>query len=277
MASVKELQKIANQLRIDLIKMIGEAGSGHPGGSLSSIDIITTLFFHEMNHRPREPKWSERDRFVLSKGHACPALYAALAHAGYFDKSVLKTLRKLESPLQGHPDPGKLPYLEAATGSLGQGLSVAQGIALAAKVDKKSWRCFCIIGDGETQEGQIWETAMSAPKFKLDNLIAFTDYNHGQIDGTTETVMPIEPLADKWKAFNWHVQSIDGHNFASIIEAIENTKRVKEKPHMIIANTEKGHGVSFMKGINWHGKAPDKEQAAKAITELEELGRKLNG
>lgn len=277
MVDINFLKKIANQLRIDIIKMISDAGSGHPGGSLSAIDIITTLFFHEMNHRPKEPKWVDRDRFVLSKGHACPALYATLAHAGYFDKSILKTLRKLDSPLQGHPDPVKLPFLEAATGSLGQGLAVAQGIALAAKVDKKSWRSFCMIGDGESQEGQIWETAMSAPKFKLDNLIVFTDYNHGQIDGAPEDVMPIEPLADKWRAFNWHVQSIDGHNIEAIIESIENTKRVKEKPHMIIANTEKGHGVTFMKGINWHGKAPNKEQTEKAIKELEEFGRSLNG
>lgn len=277
MATANELAKISNELRIDIVKMIGEAGSGHPGGSLSAIDIITTLFFHEMNHRPKEPRWIDRDRFVLSKGHGCPALYAALSYAGYFDSKLLMTLRKMGSPLQGHPDPMRLSALEAATGSLGQGLSVAQGVAMAAKLDKKSWRCFCMIGDGETQEGQIWEAAMSAPKFKLDNLVVFTDYNHGQIDGAPEEVMPVEPLADKWRAFNWHVQSIDGHDFEAIIEAIDNTKRVKDKPHMIIANTEKGHGVSFMVGVGWHGKAPNKEQTAKAIKELEDKRSSFNG
>ena len=277
MTTAQELARISDELRIDIIKMIAEAESGHPGGSLSAIDIITTLFFNVMNHRPKDPKWQDRDRFVLSKGHGCPALYAALSRAGYFERDLLWTLRKLESPLQGHPDRVRLNCLEASTGSLGQGLSIAQGIALTAKLDKKNWRCFCMIGDGESQEGQIWEAAMSAPKFKLDNLIVFTDYNHGQIDGAPEDVMPLEPFADKWRAFNWHVQSINGHDHQAIIDAIDATKRVPEKPHMIIANTEKGHGVSFMKGVSWHGKAPNKEQCEKAVKEIEERLEKNHG
>ncbi len=269
---VKRLKMIAKELRIWIIKMLTEAGSGHPGGSLSAIDIITVLYFHSLRHRPLEPEWAVRDRFVLSKGHGVPALYAALAKSGYFPMEELMTLRKLGSRLQGHPVVGTLPGIEASTGSLGQGLSIAQGLAMASKMDGDTFRVFCMLGDGETQEGQIWETAMSAPKFGLDNLIVFLDYNKGQIDGPTREIMSIDPIADKWEAFNWHVQEIDGHDIPKILSAIERTRNIKGKPHMIIAHTVKGKGVSFMEdNIGWHGVTPTKEECARAIEELERI------
>ena len=269
---VKRLKEIAKELRIWIIRMLSEAGSGHPGGSLSAIDILTVLYFHSLRHRPLEPDWAVRDRFILSKGHGVPALYAVLAKSGYFPMDDLLTLRKTGSRLQGHPAAGYVPGVEASTGSLGQGLSIAQGLALASKLDGDSYRVFCMLGDGENQEGQIWETAMSAPKFGLDNLIVFLDYNKGQIDGPTKEIMNLEPLRDKWEAFNWDVQEIDGHDIPRVISAIERTRNLKGKPHLIIAHTIKGKGVSFMEGnIDWHGKAPTKDEAAAAIEELKRI------
>lgn len=277
-SDVRRLKEIAGRLRLDIIEMLQLAGSGHPGGSLSAIDIITCLFFARMRHDPRNPHWPERDRFVLSKGHAVPALYAVLAEAGYFPKEELKTLRRTDSRLQGHPVASALPGIEACTGSLGQGLSVAQGMALAAKLDGGKAHVFCMIGDGETQEGQIWEAAMSAPKFKLDTLTLFLDYNRGQIDGPVSEVMDLEPLKDKWRAFNWHLLEIDGHDFPQILGAIDEARAVRGKPTVIVANTVKGKGVSFMEHqIAWHGAAPNKDQAEKALAELRALNELTRG
>ncbi|MFL5322459.1 MAG: transketolase, partial [Myxococcaceae bacterium] len=224
------LAEIAGRLRCDIIEMLTEAKSGHPGGSLSAIDIITALYFARMKHDPKTPNWNERDRFVLSKGHAVPALYAVMAEAGYFAKEELNTLRKTGARLQGHPVNHYLPGIEACTGSLGQGLSVAQGMAMAAKMDGDKFHVFCMLGDGESQEGQVWEAAMSAPKFKLDTLTAILDYNRGQIDGPVKDVMDIEPVADKWRAFNWNVLEIDGHDMPAILKAVDQAKATKGKP-----------------------------------------------
>lgn len=267
--SIEELERKAHELRIDIVKMIGLAGSGHPGGSLSAIDIITALFFRIMRHDPQNPRWPDRDRFVLSKGHAAPALYAALAHAGYFERDLLWTLRKIGSPLQGHPDKRKLPILEASTGSLGQGLSIGIGIALAGKLDRKNYRVYVLLGDGETQEGQIWEGALFARQHKLDNITAIVDYNKFQLDGPLKDILDIEPYRDKWRAFGWEVFEIDGHNMREIVETIERTKEIKGKPSVVIAHTIKGKGVSFMENNNdFHGKAPTKEQLELALKEL---------
>ena len=269
MPEMTELKEIARQIRIDVIRMLTEAGSGHPGGSLSAADIVTALLFRIMRHDPKRPDWSERDRFVLSKGHGIPAWYAALAHAGYFPREELLTLRKTGSRLQGHPDRNTLPCLEACTGSLGQGLSIALGMAIASRMDHSPYRVYCLMGDGESQEGQIWEAAMAAPKFKADTLCAILDYNKTQIDGFVKDVMPIEPILDKWKSFGWHVREVDGHNLEQIIDALEESKTVKDQPCFILADTIKGKGVSFMEGVvDWHGKAPKPEQADKALTEL---------
>lgn len=266
---IKELKERARILRKHVIEMTAEAGSGHPGGSLSAADVIAVLYFYQMKHNPKKPEWSERDRFILSKGHAAPVLYAALAESGYFPVRELKYLRKTGSMLQGHPDRVKIPGVEISTGSLGQGLSAAVGMALVGKMDKKKWRVYCMIGDGECQEGQIWEAAMSAAHYKLDNLTVILDRNKLQIDGHTEEVMSIEPIDEKWKAFGWHVTRIDGHNIKQIIDAL-NAERPKGKPYMIIADTTKGKGVSFMEGnVDFHGKAPTKEEASKALEELE--------
>jgi transketolase len=269
----KELSLLANELRVWIIDMITEAKSGHPGGSLSAIDLITALFFKEMRGIDPSHLSSERDHFILSKGHAVPALYAALAKKGFFPKDELKTLRRTGSRLQGHPDRVRLPIVEASTGSLGQGLSVAQGMAMGLKADGKPSRVYCLIGDGETQEGQIWEAAMSAPKFQLSNLCVILDYNKGQIDGPVDRVMPIEPVADKWKAFGWHVIEIDGHNMDQILHAFQEARdlqnRSEKKPVFILAHTVKGKGVSFMEHkIEWHGSAPKPEEAQKAKEEL---------
>ncbi|MFH0793782.1 MAG: transketolase [bacterium] len=265
-----ELKKICREFRIEDIKILTEAGSGHPGGSLSAVEIVTTLYFHKMRHDPKRPDWPERDRFVISKGHAVPILYIALAKAGYFPKEQLMTLRKLESPLQGHPDRVRCPGIEASTGALGQGLSVAQGMALASKLSGNKFRVYCMIGDGESQEGQIWEAAMSAPKFKLDNLTVFLDYNKGQIDGHVYEVMPIEPVRSKWEAFGWNVLDINGHDLNQISDALDAAEKSKGKPTLIIAQTIKGKGVSFMEDqVKWHGATPSKEQAAEAIAELQ--------
>ncbi len=264
MKDTQELYSIARQLRIDSLKMITLAKSGHPGGSLSAADIMAVLYFRVMNHKPENPEWEDRDRFVLSKGHACPVLYAALARSGYFPVQELDNLRQINSRLQGHPSKKDLPGIEASTGSLGQGLSIAVGMALA--LDKKDNRIFCMIGDGELQEGQVWEAAMCASHYKLENLCAIIDRNKVQLCGPTHDVMCVCPLKEKWESFGWHVIEINGHDIEEIIEAFEYKP---EKPVVIIANTVKGKGVSFMEDkAEWHGKAPTQQQLEKALEEL---------
>jgi transketolase len=265
------LRQKANLIRRHVLRMIFAAGSGHPGGSLSYADILAALYFKIMNHRSQDPQWEDRDRLVLSKGHAAPAYYAALAESGYFPVSELITLRKLGSRLQGHPSRNKTPGVEMSTGSLGQGLSVANGMALAAKLDKRSYRIFCLCGDGEMQSGQIWEAAMLGAHYKLDNVTAFLDRNRLQIDGPTETIMSIEPIAKKWDAFGWNVIEIDGHDMRQILDACDMTKEIKGKPTMIIAHTVKGKGVSFMENsVPFHGKAPTEEELRRGLRELGE-------
>lgn len=267
--AIAGLRSLCVEMRVQIIDMLHKAGSGHPGGSLSAIDLIAALYEHHLRHDPKEPYAANRDRFVLSKGHGVPALYAVLAHRGYFDVALLDTLRQLGSPLQGHPVTNTAPGIEACTGSLGQGLSIAHGMALAGQLDKRDYLTFCLMGDGEIQEGQVWEAAMSAPKFKLDNLIAIIDYNKGQIDGPVSEVMPIEPLGDKWRAFGWLVKQIDGHDYNQILDAYEWAKTREGAPKLIIADTVKGKGVSFMEHpTKWHGAAPNAEQTAQAIAEI---------
>ena len=276
-----ELARVANELRISIVDMISEAKSGHPGGSLSAIDLLTALWFGEMRGVANLPPWpalppEDRDRFILSKGHAVPALYAVLAKLGYLTTASLKTLRRTGSDLQGHPDRVRMPIVEASTGSLGQGLSVAQGMAAGFKMDGKANRVFCMIGDGEMQEGQIWEAAMSAPKMKLSNLCLILDNNRGQIDGPTEQVMPIGPIAEKWRAFNWEVFEIDGHDMSQITQALAGARDLQakgsDKPVFILAHTVKGKGVSFMENqLGWHGVAPKADEATRARTEITAL------
>lgn len=264
-----ELKSIAKNIRKKILKIIAKAGSGHPGGSLSATDIATVLYFHKMKHDPKNPLDPDRDRFVLSKGHASPLLYTCLAEAGYFDKKVLDTLRRPGSPLHGHPEYGALPGIEASTGSLGQGLSIANGIAYAGILDKKDYRVYCLIGDGESQEGQIWEAAMTSAKYKLHNVVGILDNNCLQIDGKVCDVKDIEPIKEKWVSFGWHVIEIDGHNIEEIIKAFDDADNVKDKPVIIIAHTIKGKGVPFMENdAGWHGKAPDEEQLKKALDTL---------
>ncbi|MCX7796380.1 MAG: transketolase [bacterium] len=269
MYDLGRLAEIARRVRYNTLYMITKAGSGHPGGSLSAVDIMVALYFNVMRYKIEDPLWEDRDRFILSKGHACPALYAIFYELGIISREELDTLRKPGSRLQGHPDIKKLPWAEFSSGSLGQGLSFAVGVALAGKIDKKDYYTFVLIGDGESQEGQIWEAAMSARKFKLNNLIGITDRNGLQIDGETESIMPIDPLADKWRAFGWNVLEIDGHNFSQIISAIERAKESKDLPTMIIAHTIKGKGVSFMENVvDFHGKAPSQKEWELASVEL---------
>lgn len=271
-SKVEELEEIARRVRVHVVKSTNEAGSGHPGGSLSAADLLTALYFEIMDHKPEEPDWPKRDRLVLSKGHAAPALYGALAEAGYFPKEELMTLRKLGSRLQGHPHVKTTPGVDASTGSLGQGLSISAGMALAAKLDRESYRVFAICGDGEIQSGQIWEAAMFASHNKLDNLIVFLDRNNLQIDGSTEEVMSIEPIITKWSAFGWHVLEIEGHDMEQIVDAVQKAEEVHGQPTIIIAHTIKGKGVPFMEGsLAFHGKAADDEQLEVA---LEALGEK---
>jgi len=266
---IDSLKKIANKLRIDVIDMIYNAGSGHPGGSLSAADIITVLYFHFLNIDPKNPQWADRDRFIMSKGHACPIWYAALAEKGYFDKSHLGTLRKINSILQGHPDMKKTPGIDMTTGSLGNGLGVGVGMALAAKLKGKLYYSYILIGCAEHNEGVLWEAALAAAKFKLDNIIAIIDYNKLQLDGYNDEVMPIEPLAAKWTAFGWNVLQINGHEIDQIINAVETAKNTKGLPTVIIADTIKGKGVSYMEDkCSWHGKAPSKEEYEQAMKEL---------
>jgi transketolase len=266
-----ELKRIANVIRQDIISMLVPAKSGHPGGSLSAADIVATLYFKEMRINPQEPNWADRDRFVLSKGHAAPVLYAALAEKGYFPKDELQGLRQTGHMLQGHPDMKRTPGVDMSTGSLGQGLSAANGMALAGKLEKKDYHVYALLGDGEMAEGQVWEAAMAAAHYKLDNLTAILDFNGLQIDGTTDSVMSTAPLADKWRAFCWHVIEVSGHDIDALQKAFAEAKQVKGKPTILIAKTVKGKGVSFMEDqAGWHGNAPNAEQAEQALKELRE-------
>lgn len=266
---INELQKIAKEVRKDIVSMLTESGSGHPGGSLSAVEILTTLYFSEMNINNEDPHNMDRDRFVLSKGHAAPVLYSVLAERGYFNKEELMCLRKLGSMLQGHPNMNYVPGVDMSTGSLGQGISTAVGMAIAGKLDNKEYRVYSVLGDGELQEGQVWEAAMAAAQYKLDNLTAFVDYNSLQIDGKIQDVMSPDPIDEKFKAFGWHVINIDGHNFEAIINAINEAKNTKGKPTMIVAKTIKGKGVSFMEDeAGWHGSTPNKEQCDQALKEI---------
>ncbi len=268
---LNELVKISGKVRLGIIEATYQAGSGHPGGSLSSADVLTYLYFNELNVRPDEPAYEDRDRFVLSKGHAAPALYSVLAQRGFFPVEELKTLRKIDSRLQGHPDMHKTPGVDISTGSLGIGLSNACGMALAAKLQNKDYRVFAVTGDGELQEGQIWEAAMFASHYKLDNLIVYVDANGLQIDGRTGDVMSVEPIDKRFEAFGWNVQRINGHDFEEIEKATENAKAVKGQPCAIICNTVKGKGVSFMEDkAGWHGVAPKKDEYEQAVKELTE-------
>ncbi len=266
----RELEAIAVKLRKHVINMTCAAASGHPGGSLSAADIVTVLYFHQLKKDPKNPGWAGRDRFVMSKGHAAPILYAALAESGYFPVSYLKTLRQLGSSLQGHVDMLSLPGIEMSTGSLGQGLSAANGMALADRLDKKETRVYCLMGDGECQEGQIWEAAMTSAHYKLDHLTAIVDHNKFQIDGPVERIKNLAPFADKWQAFGWNVICCDGHNVTELAGALEQASQVTGKPTMIIANTVKGKGVSFMeeRPLDYHGKAPSADEEKRAIAEL---------
>ncbi|EQB89387.1 transketolase [Clostridium punense] len=268
--SLESLKGITRNIRKDIIKMLTESGSGHPGGSLSAVEIMTTLYFNEMNVDPKNPKDPNRDRFVLSKGHAAPVLYSVLAEKGYFNKEELMGLRKIGAMLQGHPNMTYIPGVDMSTGSLGQGISAAVGMALAGKLDKKDYRVYVLLGDGELEEGQVWEASMSAAHYKLDNLTAFVDYNGLQIDGDVEEVMNPNPIADKFVAFGWNVIYLeDGHDLVEIKNAIEEGKKVKDKPTMIVCKTIKGKGVSFMENeAGWHGSTPNKEQCEQALSEI---------
>ncbi len=276
-----ELEEIANNIRLSIIDMLVEAGSGHTAGPLGMADIFTVLYFHTLRHKPKEPDWEDRDRFVLSNGHICPVLYATMAHAGYFPLEELKTLRKFGSRLQGHPHREWLSSLETSSGPLASGLSQAVGMALALKMDvglSNQKRIYCALSDGELESGQIWEAAMLAGKNKLSNLVAVIDRNNIQIDGFTEDIMPLEPLADKWRAWNWHVIEIDGHNMEEIAEAFDTAKTIYEKPTMIIAHTIPGKGVKeFEKDYRWHGKPPSNDEAKMALEELRSLGGQIKG
>lgn len=268
--SIPELREIAKKLRRDVITMIAMAGSGHPGGSLSAADIVTALYFKVMRHDPQDPQWRDRDRFILSKGHAAPVLYAALAESGYFPTTELATLRKLDSRLQGHTDRNLTPGVEMSAGSLGMGLSFGIGVALAARLDSRSYKTYVLLGDGECDEGQIWEAALSAVQFKLDNLVAIIDRNQMQLSGWTRDIMDLEPLNRKWQAFGWHTVDIDGHDFDQILSAFQEAEKIKDKPCVIIAHTIKGKGVSFMENnVAFHGKAPTADEAERALKELQ--------
>jgi transketolase len=266
---VPALEAMTKRMRREVIEMITEAGSGHPGGSLSSAELIVTLFFDVMRHDPANPKWADRDRFILSKGHCCPILYSVMAECGYCPKDQLNTLRKLGSIYQGHPDVRFLPALEASTGSLGLGLSLAIGMALAAKLNNSPSRSYVILGDGEIQEGQIWESAMFAGFHKVDNVVAIVDNNQIQLDGFVKDIMGLEPLADKWRSFGWHVVEAYGHDFTALKNAFGEAAAMKGKPTCIIAHTIKGKGVSFMENNpKYHGQAPTREECARALQEL---------
>ena len=274
--SIEDLQNIATEVRRDVVKMIETAGSGHAAGSLGMAEIFTTLYFAVMNHDPKNPGWEERDRLIVSNGHVCPAQYAAMAHAGYFSLAKLKTHCKLNSPLQGHPERERLPGIETTSGPLGCGLAQAAGMAYAARMDGARFRVFCIASDGEHDEGNHWEAVLFAAKHKLANLTLIVDRNNIQIEGFTEETMPLEPLKEKYEAFNWHVLDIDGHNCEEIADAINHARAVYEKPTVIIAHTIPGKGVDFMEwNSSWHAKAPDAEEAKIALKQLRTMGGKI--
>ena len=266
---VKALEKIANDIRIGVIEAVYSAKSGHPGGSLSCADILTVLYFNQMNINEKEPNAKVRDRFVLSKGHCSPALYSTLARKGYFEKEKLLTFRNIESNLQGHPDMNKVPGVDMTTGSLGQGLSVANGMALTSKLNEDGYRVYCLLGDGEIEEGQVWEAAMTSNKYKLDNLCVIVDNNNLQIDGKIEEVKGLTNIGDKFKSFGFEVLQIDGNNIEELLNAFNVAKQIKGRPTVIIAKTIKGKGVSFMENkVEWHGRAPKEEEYKQAIEEL---------
>jgi transketolase len=269
-ASVKEMEAIAKRVRRHIVSMIGKAGSGHPGGSLSAVEIVTALYLKVLRHKPSDPCWPDRDRFVLSKGHAAPMLYAVLAECGYLPVDELLTLRQLDSRLQGHTDCTVTPGVEMSAGALGQGLSFAIGVALAGRLNLQDYRVYVLLGDGECDEGQVWEAAMAAAHFKLDNMVAIVDNNGLQIDGWNRDVMNLDPFNEKWRAFGWHVIEVDGHNFARLTQAFDKAKSVKGQPTVVIAHTVKGKGVSFMENNpDFHGKAPNAEEVEIALRELQ--------
>ncbi len=273
---LKHLEEVANRVREGIVDMLFEAGSGHSAGPLGMADIFTAMYFHVLNHDPKKPNWPERDRLVLSNGHICPVQYVAMAYAGYFTIDELSTLRKLNTRLQGHPHRGALPGIETTSGPLGSGLSQAIGMALASKLDKKKNRIYCMLSDGEHEEGNHWEAVMFAGKNKLSNLTAVIDRNNIQIDGDTESVMPLESLRDKYESFRWNVIDVDGHNIERFVDAVFEAKAIYERPTVIIAHTIPGKGVSFMeKDYKWHGKPPNKEEAREALSELRTLGRRI--
>lgn len=268
---ISKLKEIARNIRIDILKMLAEAGSGHPGGSLSSVEILVVLYFYKLRHDPKNPRAPDRDRFILSKGHICPALYTVLAYCGYFPKEELMTLRKFGSRLQGHSKKDSPAGIEISSGSLGQGLSISNGIALAGRLDKKDYRVYCLMGDGETHEGQVWEAAMTASHYKLDSVCAIVDYNKLCIDGRVEDVMSLEPIADKWRSFGFNVIEVgNGHDLKQLMDAFDAAEKYKGAPSVILAHTIKGKGISFIENkCEWHGVAPNKDQLKKALEELQ--------
>ena len=269
MESLARLKEICKDVRADIVRMTAAAGSGHPGGSLSAVEAMTVLYFNVMNHRPTEPEWPERDRFFLSKGHACPVLYSVMARSGYFPVEELLTLRKCGTRLQGHPSCKTLPGIEVSSGSLGQGLSIANGFALSARINGQNHRAYCLLGDGELQEGQVWEAIMTAAHYKLDNVCAVVDYNGLQIDGDVEKVMGLAPLKQKWESFNWNAIEADGHDLAAMQAAYDTARQTGGKPSVIIMKTIKGKGISFMENVaGWHGKAPNSEELQQALAEI---------
>lgn len=273
---LKYLEELANRIRETTIETLLEAGSGHSAGPLGMADIFTALYFHILNHNPKKPDWPDRDRLILSNGHICPIRYVTMAYAGYFPLLELKTLRKINSRLQGHPHRTSLPGVETTSGPLGSGMSQAIGVVLTAKLDQKKYRVYCLTSDGEHQEGNLWEAVMFAGKNKLSNLTVVVDRNNIQIDGTTELVMPLESLKEKYESFNWNVLEIDGHNIRDFVDAVNEAKAIHEKPTVIIAHTIPGKGVSFMENdYKWHGKPPNKEEAIKALAELRSLGGRI--
>ena len=270
---IEDLTEKTRELRVEVVKMVHRASSGHPGGSLSAAEIVVALYFHQLRLDPAHPDWPERDRFILSKGHAAPLLYAALAHRGFFPREELTTLRQLDSRLQGHPDRMRTPGVEMTAGALGHGLPIGVGLAMAARLNDAPYRTYVLLGDGEIQAGVIWEGAMAAAKFRLDQLTAILDYNDVQLDGPVHEIMPLEPVVDKWRAFNWHVIRIDGHNLGHILDALDEAENVHGRPTIIVAHTTKGKGVSYMENRSaWHGRAPSDEEYRIALAELGEEG-----
>ena len=270
---IEDLTEKTRELRVEVVKMVHRASSGHPGGSLSAAEIVAALYFHQLRLDPAHPDWPERDRFILSKGHAAPLLYAALAHRGFFPREELTTLRQLDSRLQGHPDRMRTPGVEMTAGALGHGLPIGVGLAMAARLNDAPYRTYVLLGDGEIQAGVIWEGAMAAAKFRLDQLTAILDYNDVQLDGPVHEIMPLEPVVDKWRSFNWHVIRIDGHNIGQVLDGLDEAENVHGRPTIIIAHTTKGKGVSYMENRSaWHGRAPSDEEYRIALAELGEEG-----